>query len=187
MARVGTRTTSCVLAGERFSSIANRPNSCATVFIDLPKEIARSASSGRDSSGKSLPQGYRPWGVRWGKKLTQPGTSIKRSCHKAAHLRSNIRFHQLTYLSIPINSFRPFTDGRPAPHPTHITSAALHKREKKARGLSSLAQRNVHRTQLRRKRQSRKNYTAEAAEPRPIRMEGQLLPGMCNLLPRVLI
>ncbi|KAL3764063.1 hypothetical protein ACHAW5_000538 [Stephanodiscus triporus] len=73
MARVGTRTTSCVLAGERFSSITNRPNSCATMFIDLPKEIARSESSGRDSSGKSLPQGYRPWGVRWGKKLTQPG------------------------------------------------------------------------------------------------------------------
>ena len=93
MARVGTRTTSCVLAGERHGpSIANRPSSCATVFIDMPKEIERSAFSRRDSSGKSLPEGYRPWGVKWGHKLKTPGKSILRS------LGSNICFHNSPFL-----------------------------------------------------------------------------------------
>ncbi|KAL7543641.1 hypothetical protein ACHAWF_007435 [Thalassiosira exigua] len=55
------------------ASIADRPHSCAVVQIDLPREVSRSAISNRDSSGKSLPKGYRPWGVKWGQ-LAHPYT-----------------------------------------------------------------------------------------------------------------
>eukprot|EP00584_Thalassiosira_punctigera_P009071 CAMPEP_0172527548 /NCGR_PEP_ID=MMETSP1067-20121228/2202_1 /TAXON_ID=265564 ORGANISM="Thalassiosira punctigera, Strain Tpunct2005C2" /NCGR_SAMPLE_ID=MMETSP1067 /ASSEMBLY_ACC=CAM_ASM_000444 /LENGTH=1137 /DNA_ID=CAMNT_0013311301 /DNA_START=160 /DNA_END=3573 /DNA_ORIENTATION=- len=63
---VGTRTTPCVPAHQAGPLNPDYPSSCASVHVDLPKEVSRSKSSNRDSSGKSLPQGYRPWGVRWG-------------------------------------------------------------------------------------------------------------------------
>lgn len=67
MTIVGTRTTLCQAADRVGPPITNRPEQCARVVIDLPKEIKKSNSSNRDSSGKVLPQDYRPWGVKWGK------------------------------------------------------------------------------------------------------------------------
>lgn len=48
------------------SALSGYPSSCASVYIDLPTAVSGSALSKRDSTGKLLPQNYRPWGVKWG-------------------------------------------------------------------------------------------------------------------------
>jgi len=63
---VGTRTTPCQPSHQSGPVLLDHPSSCASVFVDMPKEVLRSKFSKRDSSGKLLPPGYRPWGVRWG-------------------------------------------------------------------------------------------------------------------------
>lgn len=75
MTNVGTRTSSCVSVLKRPAHPGD-PSSCAAMFIDLPKEVWKSKCSNRDSSGKLLAAGYRPWGVKWGK-LSHPYTDDK--------------------------------------------------------------------------------------------------------------
>ena len=59
MTTVGAVTTSC--------SPETYCKSCTAILVDLPGEISRSNISNKDSSGRIMPAGYRPWGVKWGK------------------------------------------------------------------------------------------------------------------------
>ena len=59
MTTVGAETTSC--------SPETYCKSCTAILIDLPGEVSRSKLSNYDSSGKKLPDNYRPWGLKWGK------------------------------------------------------------------------------------------------------------------------
>jgi len=62
---VGTRTTACLPVTTNPIASTSIP-SCAMVSIDFRQEISKSTSANRDGKGRSV-QGFRPWGVRWGK------------------------------------------------------------------------------------------------------------------------
>jgi len=61
---VGTRTTACLPVSKVGNSVSIP--SCAMVSIDFREEILRSATANTDGRGRSI-QGFRPWGVKWGK------------------------------------------------------------------------------------------------------------------------
>ncbi len=57
--KVGTRTAPCI--------DPVRIRQSATIYIDLPNDIANSDSASRNSTGRSIPIRSMAWGVKWGK------------------------------------------------------------------------------------------------------------------------
>ncbi|KAL7542827.1 hypothetical protein ACHAXR_012179 [Thalassiosira sp. AJA248-18] len=93
MTMVGTRTSSCQPAQRTVAVVPDHPSSCARVSIDLPREVSLSKISNRDSSGKTLPVNYRPWGVKWGS-LSHPYKDNKnrqRDCFQTRDRRLVVR------------------------------------------------------------------------------------------------
>jgi hypothetical protein len=76
MTNIGTKTTPCVPTNG--ATTAPSVRSASIVSIDFQKEISRSTHANTDERGRKV-DGFRPWGVKWGKISRPENNSLKDS------------------------------------------------------------------------------------------------------------
>jgi hypothetical protein len=87
MTSIGSKTTPCVPTDGATTVISVR--SASIVSIDFQKEISRSTHADTDERGRKV-DGFRPWGVKWGK-ISRPENSSLKDSYKQGDRRVIMR------------------------------------------------------------------------------------------------